>query len=363
MDGPRAPSNEEFSQVVSFLTQNLRKDINWSIADEYPLALNTGNLSNIRVVKEGDRYVSGAVVRTSMVKSPAGLFKVAGIGSVVTAPDYRNRGLSRSVLDSVLQIAKESACDVAILWTDIYDFYRKVGFELGGTEISAQFDAAPKVDATGLKFVESPKVSAEAIARIYAQHTCGSIRSIEDIRKSLTIPNMRVYTAWDSSGQMQAYAIEGKGADLNGYIHEWGGSVSKILPLLGHIIETQKKSITIIAPIHAKNLLRQLQSHGAQLHQGVLGMIKVVNPYLLFAKVRRYARNIGIDDFVLEQRNGQAHFGFGNEVFKTDSESDVVRLIFGPSKASELHQFDPVTAAGLETIFPLPFWIWGWDSV
>jgi GNAT superfamily N-acetyltransferase len=363
MEGPRAPRAEEYAQVLNFFTENLRKDKGWTLADEYPLALSMGNLENVRVIEKDGKYLSGSVVKTTLVKSPAGLFKVAGIGSVVTDPSHRNQGLSRQVLDACLENARASACDIAILWSDLHDFYRKLGFELAGTEVSIRitgdFDAGP----SNLKFMDSAKVAAEPILRLYGQHTCGTLRSLEDLRKSLMIPNTRVYTAWDENGQMTAYAIEGKGADLSGYIHEWGGSVSKLLPLFSYIAKSQQRQITVIAPRHSRNLIKQMEGKGATVVEGVLGMIKIVNPDLLFSKVRRYARNLGIDNFLIEQRQGVTHFGFDEQLFKTDSEADVIRLVFGPAKASDLHAFDPETAKKLETIFPLPFWIWGWDSV
>jgi len=282
---------------------------------------------------------------------------------VVTDPAYRNQGLSRAILDSTLEMARYTACDVAILWSNLHDFYRKIGFELAGSEISLRIEKPFSPAAQGLRFSETNKVAPDAIVRLYAQHTCGTIRSVEDVRKSLQIPNMRVYTAWDQNQQLQAYAIEGKGADLDGHIHEWGGSVSKLLPLFNFIVTEQKRPVTVIAPAHSKNLVRQLEQHGAVQHEGVLGMIKIINPDLLFAKIRRHARNLAIDDFTMEQRDGQAHFGFGTNIYKTDSQSDVVRLIFGPNKATSLHSFDEATSKALETIFPIPFWIWGWDSV
>lgn len=363
MEQPRAPRLEEYGSVLEFFTQNLRSEQGWSLAEEYPLALGPANFSNVRVIEKEGRFLSGAVVKTSMVKSPAGLFKVAGVGSVVTDPSHRNQGFSRAVLDATLETGRQVNCDIAILWTHLHDFYRKVGFELAGSEVSIRLENELVIDTTGFKFVESNRIAPEPLLRLYGQHTCGTLRSLEDLRKSLHIPNTRVYTAWDEQGQMLAYAIEGKGADFSGYIHEWGGAVSKLLPLFSHIRQTQGRPLTIIAPAHSRNLIRQLQEKGATVHDGVLGMIKILNPDLLYAKVRRYARNLGIDDFTLENRQGITHFGFGAEIFRTDSEADVIRLIFGPLKASQLHEFSPELSIKFETIFPVPFWIWGWDSV
>jgi GNAT superfamily N-acetyltransferase len=362
---PRAPQSQEFQNVVNFFTENLRAGKGWSIADEYPLAINSSNLENVRVIEKDGRILSGAVLKTSLVKSPAGLFKLAGIGSVVTDPAHRHQGLSRAILDATLESARASACDIAILWTDLFDFYRKIGFELGGSEVVLKLKTKliPKSPEL-LHYSDSKRLSPDGILRLYGQHTCGALRSAEDIRKSLLIPQTRVFTAWDDRQVLQAYAILGKGADFTDYIHEWGGSVSKIIALLSHIQGAEKQEVSLIAPSHSRNLIRQLEGMGAESFQGVLGMIKILNPDLLFSKLRRYARQLGLEDFVIDSRQGVPHFGFGEkDIFRTDSSSDLVRLIFGPTRARDLHGFDESTALKLEKIFPIPFWVWGWDSV
>ena len=40
-----------------------------------------------------------------------------------------------------------------------------------------------------------------------------------------------------------------------------------------------------------------------------------------------------------------------------DTETDLVRLIFGPLKASQLHAFDKPTAEAFEKLFPIPMWV------
>jgi GNAT superfamily N-acetyltransferase len=350
---------------VDFLSTHLRPDHAWSIADEYPLAIHGANLNNVRVMKDATGFVSAAVMKPLIIKCPAGLFKVAAIGSVVTAPEHRNRGLSRQILDDCLAAGRAHGCDFAILWTNIFDFYRKLGFELAGTEISLtipQTFKSPEA-APGLRFLQSNKVDPEAMLRLYSMHTTGSLRTVEDIRKFLTIPNARIYTAWDEQNRLQAYLVEGKGADFEGYIHEWGGGVSKLTALLSHAVHERKNSLTLIAPAHAANLIRTLTAAGCKEHAGVLGMIKVLNPASLLTKVKKFVRGMGVDEVVLEAREGKYYLGAKQEIFSTDTDSDLVRLIFGPLKASQLGAFDKETAEVFEKVFPIAMWIWGWDSV
>ncbi len=190
MEGPRAPNDAEFSRVVSFLDKNLRPEGQWSITSEYPVAFSENNRGNIRIITENEEVLSHAVVRPMIVKTPVGLFKVGGLGSVVTSGEHRNQGLSKQIIESCLESARAHGCDFAILWTNLYDFYSKMGFELGGSEIAILIDKDINVDSGGLKFMESNKVAAEAIHRLYAQHTVTSLRSLEEMRKYLQIPNL-----------------------------------------------------------------------------------------------------------------------------------------------------------------------------
>lgn len=363
MEGPRAPTDTEIPGVIRFLDNNLRPKGEWSITSEYPIAFSEANRNNMRIITENDEVLAHAVVKPMIIKTPAGLFKIAGLGSVVTSTEHRNQGLSTKTIESCLDAAKAHGCDFAILWTDLYDFYRRIGFELGGSEVSAILDRDITGGEQNLKFLESGKIAPEAIHRLYSQHTVTSLRTVEETRKYLQIPNSHVYTAWDANGVLKAYAIEGKGADLNGYVHEWGGNVPALLSLFQHIRTVQKRTITIIVPGHSQNLIKSFRERGLQINEGFLGMIKILNTANLFSKIKRHARGIGIQDLVLDFIDGKYYMGAGENVFLTDSEHDVVRLLFGPQRPSQIHDFDANTAAVLDRVLPLNMWVWGWDSV
>ena len=365
MEGPRPPLDTEFADVVKFLDRELRPSADWSIAAEYPVAFDPTNAGNLRIVRDDSgQIVSHALMRPLIVKSPAGLYKVAAIGSVVTQSDRRSEGLSGRILESCLTSARDHGCDFAILWTNLYDHYRKLGFELAGVEVSATIERELNVALpAGWRVHEGARVAPDAIHRLFSQHTVTSLRTADETRRYMQIPNSRLYTFWDAGGALKAYVAEGKGADLDGYAHEWGGGVSSLLPLLSYVRAKQARPITVIMPAHAANLARSLREGGAVLNQGYLGMIKILNPSNFFAKLKRHARSLGREDFVFEKQGERFYLGSRSNVFMTDSESDVVRLAFGPQKARDLHAFDAPTLEILEAVLPIPMWIWGWDSV
>lgn len=363
MEGPRSPREAELPQVFDFLTKNLRSEAPWSIAAEYPTALTSNNIHNMRIIADEDRVVSHAVMKPLIIKSPHVIYKVGAIGSVVTDDLHRGQGLSTQIINDCLKSASEQSCDIAILWTDLFDFYRRMGFELAGSEISFVIEDNFPIAASSLRFSTDSKISPDAIYRLYSTHSVNSVRTIEETRKFLAIPETKVYTAWEANGQLAAYAIEGKGVDLGGYIHEWGGSVSKLMALLSFIRAQKNQPFTVICPRHATNLIEQLKQKPVTMNQGFLGMIKLVNFDQLAAKIKRAFRAEGVVDIVLERHPNHFVFGVGQDLYTINNETDMVRLLFGPIDYRAIGIFKEETVQKFEKIFPLALWVWGWDSI
>lgn len=361
----KIPQSSEWSQINEFLTKNLRAHASWTVKDEYPLAFSEGNLANSRIIKENENVVAHAVLQTHLIKTQYHLFKVGLIGSVVTSPEYRGRGFSSEILKSCLQASQQQACDFAILWTDLFNFYGKHGFELAGSELAFEIptDFSPPVKET-LRFLDTNKISADAILKVYNKHSLRTLRRVEDVQKYLNIPQSKVYSAWNKmTGQLEAYCVLGKGADFTNYVHEWGGSVSSLLATLHHMVRTENKKLTVICPPQCTNLIANLEAYKAEKFFGILAMIKIVNPTQICKKIKKGARALGFDNFAFEHRDGKYYFGCGSEIYQTDCDQDIVRLIFGPTKPDQIHKFGPETLEVFNEIFPIPFWVWGWDSI
>lgn len=356
--------NKDLNQVLDFLNLQLRADYNWSIEKEYPLTFYPDKLSHLAVIKDQERIISHAACKYLLIQTSFGLFKVAAIGSVITDPQYRDRGFSRKLINSLTQHALNQGCDFAVLWTDLYSFYQKMNFELAGYEISFSINQELDVSKQNLKFLKTAKVDPNAISRLYKKHTINSARPIENIKRCLDIPNSRVYTAWDSHNQLKSYAIEGRGADLNGCIHEWGGDLKYILPLLSEMYRSEGKALNLMTSHHTKKLNKTLIDMGLKKREGFLGMIKMLDTKALFFKIHRYARQLGIDNLVLEKNeDGYFYLGIGTNVFRTSSERDFTKIIFGPAEMHLIQGVDPTTKNILQNLLPIPMWIWGWDSI
>ncbi len=357
--------SSDWKNLNDFLNKQLRSHVNWSLQDEYPLAFSEKNRENIRVIKENDSVVAHAVVHPTLIKTHYHLFKVGLIGSVVTDASKRGQGLSREILQSCLKACEDNACDIAMLWTDLFNFYAKFGFEVAGSEIALQVDQSYKPEMkSSLKILETNKVSPAALLKVYNNHNLRSIRTTQDIEKYLRIPQTEVYTAWNQqTNALEAYCIVGKGADFTNYVHEWGGGVVAIQTLLKHIQQKKQAVITLITPPQCENLIKKMIDCGAKEYFGILGMISIINPVSFCKKIKKGARALGYNDFIFDYREGQYYFGYGDEIYQTDSSHDVTRLVFGPAKPEQIHDFSEQALQALKDIFPIPFWVWGWDSI
>lgn len=360
---------QEFSKLIEFLNHQLRPQNSWSIADEYPIAFSKDNLSNLVVIGDEKAIYSHALIKELHVKTHTGLYKVAAIGSVVTNEKYRNQGYSSQVIHHCLDRARVRGCDFAILWSDLYAFYERFGFYPAGVENAFILDHPIEVEKMKLKILETPNVSASAISRLYQEHTVGSLRTDSEIRKFLKIPNSQIFTAWNDSNQLLSYAVVGKGADLIGYVHEWGGRVKPLLNLLNYIVQSKKDPITIISPHHCLQLNSILQSSAKSVHFGYLGLIKILNKDRILMKINRFlkARGLGAYEFISDgeqvsltrMTSLQAEpYSF---VFK--NEKDLVKFLFGPYQEVFLERFPNWIGKDFKSIFPISMWIWGWDSV
>ncbi len=363
MEGPRPPFESEYSKVIDFVSSSLRPNYQWNISEEYPTAFNLSNLNNIRVMFDEAEIVSHALIKPLIVKTPLLLLKVAGIGSVVTASSHRQQGLSRQIMEDCLKSAEAQGCDVALLWTDIPDFYRKFQFELAGTENQFMIDRLLPTDVTNLRFVNGRQISSDALLNLYQKHSVTTLRSSDEVRRFLSIPNSNIYSAWSQTNQLVAYAVEGKGADLKGHIHEWGGNLPELFALLNYIRTSTNQNPRLIAPGHSANLTRKLEAAGIAKFENFLGMIRILRPDLLCSKIKKASRDIGINDLIFERQGEQFYIGRPGHVFKTDSLIDLTKLIFGPWQPNDIYPFDSESLSVLNKLFPIQMWMWGWDSV
>ncbi len=360
----KSPSPTDLNRVLTFLKQKLRPQVDWSINNEYPIAFSNFNINNIKFIESEGKILSHALLKYLMIKTPAGIFKVAIIGSVVTDEQHQGKGLAKKLISELVEKAKQDQCELCILWSDLHDFYYKLGFELAGSEEHLTIENSSSTNyqiESEWRFSDDPKINPESIQKIFSKHLVGSVRSNNEIKAYLQIPNSNIYSLWGQNNELLAYAIEGRGVDLGNVVHEWGGGVHHLNQLIAHILKKQSQ-LQMIASSTAINLVETLKKNFKTTHNTrTLGYMKPLNVKNIHAKVLRWARIQGEYHLQTFHQNDEVYLRYKSKNYRLPNEQALTRLIWGPIDPNIFQNLPSDMHDALMKVFPLPLWVWGWD--
>lgn len=254
---------------------------NGGIAREFPLVFAPGAPGRVLHLEEDGRPVSACAVLPRELVFPGGRLRCGLIGSVTTAPQARGRGLATRLLAlAERELAGEGAA-FALLWADDPNFYRRRGYR----EIGAEADLV--IDPAGADRLPRPsgvrplrQSDVEAVHALYAAHESRVLRSVDETARLLEVPGAAALVR-ERQGVVRAYAIAGRGADLAGVAHEWGGETEDVLACLSAHLELRRSlapgtPLVVLAPHPDDPLARELVRRGAHLSIGILGMGKAL---------------------------------------------------------------------------------------
>ncbi len=197
---------------------------------------------------DGDRLVSQCAFRMAAARTAAGPRRVALLGSVVTDPDLRGRGHARRVLEAALHACRKDGVDFVLLWAEEPGLYERCGFLPGAEETCCVVEATACLRAGD--FVRAATISDHArLHALHAQKPLGIERTARMMSALLSTPGLSTFVL-ERGGEVVAYACTGKGADLHGWWHEFGGSDADVAELLPRALELagQPQALAIVPP-------------------------------------------------------------------------------------------------------------------
>ncbi|NRA45562.1 MAG: GNAT family N-acetyltransferase [Oligoflexales bacterium] len=254
-----------FKQRSSLLQKSLRPHCNsYPIESEYPIVLSAKNPQFSYCVTNKDRKFSTPKLlahanfwpRRMVEKSTDSEFPVALIGNVATDKNYRGCGLMKSLFTELWSKALDQGFHGLILWSDLLDFYKKLGFYPCGHEYRICFSSKElkKFPQQYDFFVPEADFYNEGIL---SQMLClrpktplSLKRSTQEFMELLKIPDTVVLVS-SHGGTIESYFVLGKGNDMLGVVHEWGAkNTDLVLGALKHIVEATKwDMIWLLAPL------------------------------------------------------------------------------------------------------------------
>lgn len=278
----------EHAEFLALVNAEIRPDRAKTNAwDDFPLILGLENLSCQLVCRAADgRLAGGIACLIREFTTSCGPVAVAGIGSVVTHPDFRGKGVSSALQNEMLQVIRGKNVPLAVLWTDQPEIYAGRGFTPAGWEIHVDLaEMQPPGPVAGVVAVrEFRPEDCPAVEALYREHTLRTLRLPGDSRNLYTMPGTRGLVATDPAGQVLAAVFCGKGADFPGYVAEWDGPLALVKMLLA---EARQRCLAdkVLVPAGCEDLVNELVDLGAAWIVLPSGSWRILDPEPLGALV------------------------------------------------------------------------------
>ncbi len=304
------------------------------------------------VIRAGEKIVSHSVVDFVDLTTNGLTLKLGIIGSLVTDPNFRKRGFGRQCIEKCLELSVEQGCDISVLWTYDYDFYRKLNFERAGHEICAYLEKSSFSKQDGVLFAEEslaagPKLAAETLD-LYNSHSVRVSRSRELQEQYLKIPKVRFFAARNAEGKLLAYTFEGKGADLTACLHDWAGPTDIVSNLFHFAKEKLGTTVIVMIPGYRADVAARLEPVAKRVARNPFGMIQILNHEAIIEKLTTAEpTDVGSLLSAYRKLNGPLQapgFFFG------DLDLNEVQLTIDEKRVYEKY-------------LPIPIWVWGMDAV
>ena len=226
----RHPTLKELSNRDHLLEATMREHpASFGIAKEYPLVLAPNSLPYSYGAWDQDQLVGHANLFPRVLSTADGslTLPVALIGNVATTPNLRGKGYASHLIKQLLSIAEKEGAVAAFLWSDLPQFYQKLGFHPHGEECRFVIPRPKELPPQKVKRwyqVQETDLSDEHLQqmlRLRPKTPMTLQRSLTEMRELLRIPQTYLFMAIEGQ-TAEAFFIIGRGSDLQGVVHEWG---------------------------------------------------------------------------------------------------------------------------------------------
>ena len=277
-------SNDDISLRNRLLQETLRDPLPpFPIEDEYPIILSPNMRRGARsfVLTKDSQIISHTNLWTRTILNPNEKkdMAIGLIGNVATDPGFQGQGYMRTLLDWTLEKARSLDLDAIILWSDLGKFYHKLGFESLGSEIRYFFEPATRSKArNSLQFLQGKDITKDRLLKLLRlRPPCTTVeRSVKEFATLTSIPNTTILV--NDIDNIEAYMIIGKGADLMGVIHEWGGEIEHIVSGILLLLEQLPMTI-LLSPERVPNTYRDtFESLAVKIERHPMALGKILKP-------------------------------------------------------------------------------------
>lgn len=337
--------SEAQKKLSSFLDQSFSLPSGSHFLDDFPVWDEQNKARMFRAgVYQGENLVCSAGARLAELKIRDGVVIPVGmIGLVATNEQYRGQGMASDVVSQLVDELEKAGALVTFLWGSEHSLYQKLGFELCGEQIRVPVEKALGSSPVESKFKEGSGWE-PALFQLMKDRSCGLSLETSDLHWMSRHKN--VLWLWtESNGKINAYVGYGRGIDLGGIVHEWGGDPQGVRQLLKKVQSANPKA-ELIGP---RSLLEEYRFSFENDHVEFLCMGKV-------SDAKRFVEKCQLQvSFEVDRidKDGESMWKIqlGPEVIHL-TDPEMTKILLGPERFDELKN-DPL---------PVPVWLWGLDS-
>jgi hypothetical protein len=233
--------------------------------------------SSLGAFVDGQLRAHAAVRRVGLVGS-RGHVHASLVGGVATDPEARSLRLASGLMHEIANREVVAGQDLILLWSDLWEFYARLGFALGGVQAEVELRphaVTPGAPAAGQETVRRAQGDDfAAIAALHDQKPWRVERDLDEIARLLTTAATECFVL-ERPGGVVAYACHGKGLDFGTWWHELGGSDEDLAVLLAHASSRLgADSQTVLVPPYRDRLLPLLLPYAAAIRDGAVALVK-----------------------------------------------------------------------------------------
>ena len=180
---------------------------------------------------------------------------------------------------------------LSVLWADDPKVYEGMGYVPISLELDYRFalsDKAKLPAAHGVRWMQSRDHA--AMHALYVRHSHRADRNLAETSALLFGPEINALVC-EQEGEVVGYALMGRGKDLQGVVHEWGGETDAALACVRGMLENlpdECPGIYMICPVTSVDMRRALLEMEIPALEGVLGMAKVIDMQAMGELFKRF---------------------------------------------------------------------------
>ena len=384
MRGPRALKREEFDELLNMLNRIFRLDEQDNIS--FWRGVYDHDLEDILVIEEDGRVVSHVSVFPFQISVRGSQIKVGEVGGVATDEKHRMRGFASSLLKYSIEKMTREGYDLSSLG-GYRDRYGRWGWELAGEECVYTVDRrsiqAAK-ETAGVEFWQyaGDRSDLTKIAELHDGEPVRTLRSwqiYQFLFNNLPKVTMQAWLA-EVPGLGLSYLVLDRPDEKAAAIAEFGGNPEVFKLFLKWLFDKEElDKVTVVAPSIYTPFIPALTEISGHYLINAFRMIRIINLKGCLEKLAPV-----IEDR-LKRMEFRSPFALSLEVTDTGQRStlnfdgnlqicsepegervtldqrSMVRLLFGPGKATKNFDFKGRVGLLLDTIFPLDFYVWPLD--